>query len=222
MQWDEHAEREEGRYADSVGRLPADDLDRRQKQLVRAGMAATGAGLARLMQGRRAEAVGWLARSAERFRESWEDAPAGSWGRPIGALKARLLAGDQAGAAGDARWTLELGAAESASPIGRYAAVLALLVLGEDEEAARLAEKLQAEPVEDFPPEVADALHALASAEANAYADAAERVLRSFEEREAYLEDIPVADTLVVLEALADARGIAARPRSPLLPPPAG
>lgn len=219
MQWDDHAEREEDRYADSVGRLPDEDLDRRQKQLVRAGMAATGAGLARLMQGRRAEAAGWLARSAERFRESWEHAPAGSWGRPIGAMKARLLAGDRAGAANDARWALELGAAEAESPIGRYAAVLALLTLGEDDEATRLAATLQAEPVEAFPPDVADALHALASADAGGYAEAAGRVLRSFEEREAYLEDIPVADTVIVLEALAEARGLAARPSSTLLPP---
>jgi hypothetical protein len=43
-------------------------------------------------------------------------------------------------------------------------------------------------------------------------------VLRSFEERDAYLEDVPVADTVLALEALAERRGVAARPRSPLLP----
>jgi hypothetical protein len=43
-------------------------------------------------------------------------------------------------------------------------------------------------------------------------------VLRSFEERDAYLEGIPVADTVIVLEALAEPRGIAVRPSSPLLP----
>ena len=81
VDWDEHAEREEARYADGLARLPADP-DGRQKQLVRVAMAATGAGLARLMQGRRAEAAGWLARSAERFRESYSDAPPESWGKP--------------------------------------------------------------------------------------------------------------------------------------------
>ena len=106
MDWDEHAEREEARYADGLARLPADP-DGRQKQLVRVAMAATGAGLARLMQGRRAEAAGWLARSAERFRESYSDAPPESWGRPIGAIKARVIAGDREGAAGDAGWALE-------------------------------------------------------------------------------------------------------------------
>jgi len=40
-------------------------------------------------QGREAEAAGWFARSAERYRESWTDAPPGSWGRLIGALNAQ-------------------------------------------------------------------------------------------------------------------------------------
>ncbi|MEO8290135.1 MAG: hypothetical protein ABI649_03965, partial [Gaiellaceae bacterium] len=106
MQWDDHAEREEGRYADALARMP-DEPDGRQKQLVRAAMAAGGAGLARLMQSRDAEAAGWFTRSAERYRESWDDAPPESWGRLIGVLKARLLAGDLEAAAGDARWALD-------------------------------------------------------------------------------------------------------------------
>lgn len=217
MEWEEHAEREQDRYADGVSRLP-DDPDARQKQLVRVAMAATGAGLARLMQGRRAEAVGWFARAAGRFRESAEHAPPESWGRPIGAVKARLLAGDLEGAGGDARWTLELGAADASSPIGRYAAALAQLVLGRDDDAARLAAGLQEEPAETFPEAVADALAALAAGEGRSYAEAIGRVLHGFEERDAYLEDIPVADTVLVLEALADGRGIAAHLSSPLLP----
>jgi hypothetical protein len=219
MDWEAHAEREEGRYADGIARLP-EDSDARQKQLVRVAMAATGAGLVRLMQGRRAEAAGWLVRSAERFRESFEHAPSGSWGRPIGAVKARLLAGDAEGARADARWALAQRPeeSESGSPIGRYAAVLALLALGEDEAAAPLAEGLRGEAPEVFPGEVADALAALAGGDGEAYADAVVRVLRSFEERDAYLEDVPVADTVLVLEALAEARGLAAHPRSPLLP----
>jgi hypothetical protein len=217
VDWEEHAEREEGRYADGLGRLPTEP-DGRQKQLVRVAMAATGAGLARLMQGRRAEATGWLVRSAERFRESYADAPPGSWGRPIGAVKARVLAGDWDGAALDAEWTLEEGAEASESPIGRYAAVLALLVLGRDEEARPLAEALRREPDEAFLRPVADALAALAAGEGGPYREAVEQVLVSFEERDAYLEDLPVADTVVVLDALAERRGLAAGLSSPLLP----
>ncbi len=217
VDWDEHAEREEERYADGLARLPSDP-DGRQKQLVRVAMAATGAGLARLMQGRRAEAVGWLGRSAERFRESYLDAPPGSWGRPIGAVKARVLAGDWEGAAADADWALEQRPDGAPSPIGRYAAVLALLVLGRDEEAGPLADGLQLEPEETFPRAVADALAALAAGDSDAYREAVGRVLVSFEERDAYLEDIPVADTVCVLEALAERRGLAAGLSSPLLP----
>ena len=43
-------------------------------------------------------------------------------------------------------------------------------------------------------------------------------MLESFEVRETYLEDIPVADTVLVLEALAARRGLASGVRSPLLP----
>jgi hypothetical protein len=217
VDWEAHAEREEERYRDGLERMP-DDPDGRQKQLVRIAMAAGGAGLARLMQGRRGEAAGWFARSAERYRESFDHAPPESWGRLIGVVKSRVLAGDWEGAADDAGWALEQGPGEAASPIARYAAALAALVLGEDERAGALAGGLQGEPEDAFPRAVADAVVALAGGEAQAYAEALTRVLESFESREAYLEDIPVADTVLVLEAFAEQRGLAVRPVSPLLP----
>jgi len=216
VDWEAHAEREEARYADGIGRLP-DDPDARQKQLVRVAMAATGAGLARLMQGRRAEAAGWFTRSAERFRASYDDAPPGSWGRPIGAVKARLLAGDAEGATDDARWALAV-VGEDASPIARYAACLAQLVLADDGAAAALARSLQVEADDDFPPAIADALAALAARDGDAYGEAVGRVLASFEERDEYLEEVPVADTVLVLQALAAARDCAPELESRLLP----
>ena len=208
--------RQEARYADGLRRLPAEP-DARQKQLVRVANAATGAGLAELMQDRRAQARTWLERAADRYRESWDGAPQASWGRPIGALKARLLAGDEAGAESDARWALDLRAAEAESPIGRYAAALAALVLAEDAEAGRLARSLQ-DADDAFPGDVADALRGLGDGDPALYAEGLERVLRSFEERDAYLEDVPVADTVLVLEILAERRGFAVRPSSALIP----
>jgi hypothetical protein len=214
MDWDAHAGRKEERYSDGVRRIP-DDPDGRQKQLVRIAMAAGGAGLARLMQGRGAESAGWFSRSAERYRESYEHAPPGSWGRLIGALKSRVLAGDWDGAVEDARWVLEQRPADSGSPIGSYAAGLALLVVAEDEDAAAQAQTLADA---EFPEPVAAALQGLAAHDLDAYADGIKRVLESFETREEYLEDIPVADTVIVLEAIAARRGLAAGLRSPLLP----
>jgi hypothetical protein len=214
LDWEAHADREEARYRDGLGRLPGEP-DGRQKQLVRVAMAAGGAGLARLMQGRGGEAAGWFARSAERYRESWPGAPPGSWGRLIGAVKSRVLSGDWERAVEDARWALEQGPQESDSPIGAYAAVLASLTLGDDESAELQADRLRGA---EFPAAVASALTALATRDRKGYEDAVARVLESFESREAYLEDIPVADTVLVLEALAGRRGLAVGPRSALLP----
>jgi hypothetical protein len=215
--WAAHFERERGRYEDGASRLPElEDPDDRQRQLTRMGNAAAGAGLALLMAGRRTEAPEWLARAADRYRESFPAAPPESWGRPIGAVKARLLVGDRPAAEGDARWALHAGAAAADSPIGRYAACLALLVLGRDGEATELAESLFRR--DDFPADVAEALAAIAGGDRTAYQKAVTAVLRSFETREEYLEDLPVADTVVVLQALASPRGLEAKLDSPLLP----
>ena len=50
---------------------------------------------------------------------------------------------------------------------------------------------------------------------------AVESVLESFETRDEYLEDVAVADTVLVLQALARRRDLAAELESPLLPPTA-
>jgi hypothetical protein len=180
------------------------------------GNAAGGAGLALLMLARLDEAAMWFARAAERYRESFTEAPPNSWGRPIGAVKARLLAGDWPAALADAEWALDVDARSAESPIGRYAACLALLVLGYDDEALVHAESIQGR--DDFPADVADALVALALRDAEAYETAIRSVLLSFETREEYLEAIPVADTVVVLQALAHRRGLDVRLSSNVLP----
>ena len=138
------------------------------------GNAAGAAGLAELMGG--GDGRAWFARAADRYHQSWEHAPPESWGRPIGAIKARILAGDWNGAADDARAD------------------------------------------ETFPSEVADALAFLAADDAVGYVEAVEAVLESFETRDEYLEDMPVADTVLVLQALAARRGMAAKLESELLP----
>ena len=215
--WTAHLEREEGRYHDGEARLgDAAGADARQRQLTRLGNAAGGAGLALLMQRRGEEAGTWFARAAERYRESFADAPPDSWGRPIGAIKSLVLGGDWPAAEEAARWALDEGAGEAQSPIGRYAAALALLVLARDAEAQPHTEAIRTR--DDFPGAVGDALAFLAADDALGYTEAVEAVLESFEARDEYLEDIPVADTVLVLQALAARRDLAANLTSPLLP----
>jgi hypothetical protein len=215
--WAEHVEREVDRFRDGEARLPdPSDPDARQKQLTRMGNAAGGAGLAFLMRGSREEASEWLHRAAEVYRESLADAPAGSWGRPIGAMKALVLADDWSAAEEAATWTIEYGAADAESPIGHYAAALALLILGGDHETVAHADAIRTR--DDFPNDVGDALAFIAAQDVVGYTEAIESVLESFETRDEYLEDIPVADTVLVLQALAARRGIAAELSSPLLP----
>lgn len=203
MDWEAVVERQRARYEEVE--LP-----------VLLGNAAYGAGLALLMLGSDAEARESLERAAARWRESWPDATPTSWGRPIGVMKALLLAGDDAGALAAAEWALSLGCEDAESPIGRYAATLALLVLGRDAEARHQAISIQ--ELEDFPPAVADALAYIAAPDPVAYTEAVEAVLASFEQRDAYLEDVPVADTVLVLQILATRSGMAAELSSPLLP----
>lgn len=203
MDWEAIVERE---------RLRSDGA----QSLVLRGNAAYGAGLALLMAGRDADACEWFERAAVAWRESWADATPTSWGRPIGALKALLLAGDDDGAAEAAEWALSLGCVDAESPIGRYAAALALLVLARDANARHQAISIQER--DDFPHAVADALAFVAAHDPVAYAEAAEAVLDSFEQRDEYLEDVAVADTVLVLQILAARRGVVAELSSPLLP----
>jgi len=197
VDWRERYERAAERYAAGETREPD------ERQLVQLANSAWAAGLSLLMAGDRDRAREWLRRSADRYRESW-DAGDGTdaWGRPIGAMKALLIAGEDASDA--ARWTLDAGAAEAESPIGRYAGALAQLVLGRDEQAAEVAATLG----EGFPGDVADALRALATQEEDAYRAAVDSIRRSFETREEFLEDVPVPDTALALDALAARRGL--------------
>jgi hypothetical protein len=194
VEWRERYERAVSRYAGGETREPD------ERQLVQLANAAWAAGLSLLMVGDAEGAREWLLRAAARYRESWDAGSAtDAWGRPLGAMKALLIAGADPTSA--ARWTLEADAAIAESPIARYAAALALLILDNEEMAARHAADLQS--AQTFPRDVADALAALAKHDSDAYEVAAASIRHSFETREAFLEDIPVPDTALALEALA-------------------
>jgi hypothetical protein len=211
VDWAERANAAIERYEGGETR----ELD--QRQLTQLGNAAWAAGLALLMAGRTDDSAEWLRRAAVRYRESWADAPPDSWGRPIAAMKALLLAGDDASDA--ARWALDAGAATAESPIGRYAGTLALLVLGDNVGARILGTTLR--DTTDFPPAVADALVEVAGADRVDYQISLEDILESFEQRTEFLEGVACADTVLVFQILAAARDcdVELRP-SPLLPDP--
>jgi hypothetical protein len=207
MNWIPTAEAKMARFEEQHG-----DLD--ERSLVRKGNTAYAAALALLMAGD-VDSAEWFRRAAATWRASWTGGE--SWGRPIGALKASLLARDEAAVAELAPWTLSLGTATADSPIGRYAAALALLALGRWPEARHVAESLRDR--DDFPHDVADALAYVAADDVVGYIEAVESIVDSFETREAYREDIAVADTALVLQELAKRRGIEhTLPASPVLP----
>ena len=200
-------------YRDGEARLPARTLDQRQRQLTRLGNAAWAPGSRCSCRGdRRAGGrVAPLARPSATARAGRR--AAGLLGPADRRDEGALLAGDGRGAE-EARWALDAGAADAESPIGRYAATLALLVLG-----ARRARRAVA------PTRAASATTSrrrrrrarrIAAADVVGYATAIEAVLDSFETREEFLEDVPVADTVLVLQALAAPRG--SRPKLPASP----
>jgi hypothetical protein len=207
MNWIPTAEAKKARFQEQHGELD-------ERSMVRKGNTAYAAALALLMAGD-IDAAEWFQRAAATWRESWNGGE--SWGRPIGALKASLLARDDVAVEELAPWALSLGTATAASPIGRYAAALALLALERWPEARHVAESLRER--DDFPRDVADALAYIAAHDVVGYVEAVESVVDSFETRDDYLEDVAVADTALVLQELARRRGIEHQlPASPVLP----
>ena len=156
--------------------------------------------------------------AAELYRRSWEQAPPRSYGRLVGMLKAAILAGDGAQEATYAGAALADEAGVADSPTASYARALAALVLGEDGEARRWAATMGAGQ-EAFE-RTAQAIAALAGRDERAYAATLEQIVADFERRSGHLTGVAIADTALMLERLAAARGMAAGVKSPLLPAP--
>ena len=132
-----------------------------------------------------------------------------SWGRLLGALKMAILAGD--GVEPIARRAVaETEVADS--PASAYVRALALVCIGEEPDVAPML------AAGDAFARTGRALAALAAADAAAYGDALAEIVADFEARDQHLSGVAIADTALVLERLAAARGIAAHPQSPLVP----
>jgi hypothetical protein len=187
--------------------------DDAHKRLLDEAMATEGRAQRALLAGDSAAGADGLRQASRLYRASWEAAPPGAYGRLIGMLKAAVIGGDAQAEAAYVRAQVE---EPGESPPAHYALAVAALVEGDDTSAARAADGMR-RGAEAFV-RTADAIAALAAREAAAYTEAVRAIVADFEGREQHLTGVPIADTALMLERLAEARGIAARPSSPLLP----
>ena len=132
-----------------------------------------------------------------------------SWGRLIGALKMAILADD--GVAEVAAQALA-DAEGVEGPAAGYARALAAVATGA---APDTSEMLVAG---DAFARTGRALQALADGDAAGYGAALGEIMADFEARDQHLSGVAVADTAMVLERLAEPRGMAVHPVSALLP----
>jgi len=195
-----------------------------EDRVLQEAIAADGAAFRAMLAGDLEEARLRLLEAAAGYRRSLAHAPPRSFGRLVAALKSSILAGEPDEAAAwvrdriaDAALGGEYGQPDSCdSPTSCYALAVAALAQGDNALAGRAAEGMR-EGDRAFN-RTADAIAALARGDAEAYGTAVTAIVRDFEGRDAHLTGVPIADTALMLEALAARRGMAARPESPLMP----
>jgi hypothetical protein len=190
--------------------------DGEHKELMVAAIASEGEAHAALLAGDQDAARATYARAVGQYRESWALAPPKSYGRLVGLLKAAVLAGQAEAAATEVRNALHGDEDADGSPVASYVLAVAAVILGDDDEVAVRAERM--EPRGEAFERTATALRALAARDAGAYAAALIAIEADFAARSDHLTGVAIADTAVMLELLADERGMAVRPSSPLVP----
>jgi hypothetical protein len=187
---------------------------RKHQELLTAAIALEGNAQRALISGDVGVARAGFAQAAELYRESWELAHATAYGRLVGMLKAAVLAG---GGAAEARYArAELANANPSSATASYARALAALILNEDDEAREWAASMGAGG-EAFD-RTREAIAALAAHDQVRSDAALTAIVRDFEQRAEHLTGVAIADTALVLAALAVRRGIAVAIESPVLP----
>lgn len=182
--------------------------------LLREAVRVEAGGQRALLAGDAAVAFERLAAASDLYRRSWELAAPDAYGRLIGMLKAAVLAGDAGEAAAYA--LAELGDGPPPSPPAAYARAIAALVQGDDATATAAAGVMRAGS-EAFG-RAAAAIAALCERDGAAFRDAVAAIVADFEGRSEHLTGVPIADTALMLERLAEGRGLASGVRSPLLP----
>jgi hypothetical protein len=184
------------------------------QQLLREAVGLERAAQQALLRGDAARSRTLFGEAAERYRGSWEAAGPRAFGRLIGLLKASVLSGEGGHAAAYVREALSDG---GDSPPASYALALAATIQGDDEAALAAVEGMRASEDAAFN-RTADALHALAVGDRDAYAAAVTAIVADFAAREHHLTGVAFADTAVMLERLAARREMAVRPASAVMP----
>jgi hypothetical protein len=167
-----------------------------------------------LLEGDREAARAEFAAAADLYRKSWDVAPPRAYGRLVGMLKSSVLAGGGDEQALFAREALAGADVESAT--ANYGRAIAALIAGDDADAQAWAARLRDAP--DAFARTGEAIAALATHDDPRYEAALEAILGDFESRSAHLTGVAIADTALMLEALAGRRDMGAAIQSPVLP----
>jgi len=199
-----------------AGRKLACVQDGEHRELMMAAIATEGEAHAALLAGDHHAARAAYARAVEQYRASWKVAPPKSYGRLVGLLKAAVLGGHAPAAAAEVREMLDGDADAEGSPVASYVLAVAALIVGDDDEVALRASRM--EPRGEAFERTATALKSLAARDDGAYAAALAAIEADFAARDEHLTGVAIADTAVMLEQLADERGMAVKPSSPLVP----
>ena len=186
----------------------------KHQELLTAAIEREGEAQRQLIDGHLEAAQTEFREVSDLYRQSWEAAHASAFGRLVGMLKASVLAGGGAEQAEYARTALA--DADQDSPTANYARALAALIAGDDRAAQARASAMGAGG-EAFA-RTAAAIDALAGRDEAAYAAAIAEIVRDFEQRSEHLTGVTIADTAVMLEALAGRRGMSAAIDSPVMP----
>jgi hypothetical protein len=188
------------------------------RDLMLAAIAAEADGHRALLRGDLAEARAAYGQAADGYGASWAVAPPRSYGRLVGRMKAAVLAGADRDAADEVLAALRDDPDAAGSPVAQYARAIASLVVGDDDAALAAAEVMRGGS--EAAQRAAAALAAIASRDTHAYAHALEAIETDFAARAEHLTGVPIADTAVMLEALAAHRNLAVGPGGALRPAP--
>jgi hypothetical protein len=180
-------------------------------QLLNAALAAEADAYRDLLAG--GDAGPALVRARDAYLASHAETGPRSWGRLLGALKMAILAGDEAEAI--AHQSLAE-TRDADSPAAVYARALAQVTLGHTPEVDAMLD------AGDSYARAGRALAALGAGDRPAYAAALAEIVADFEARDQHLSGVPIADTALVLERLAEPRGMAVHPAGPLVPAVSG